>query len=105
MSLDLSGILDAIEIIADDRVNKAGYDKTVVAAVVHCDDPDRNLYTVLYQDSVFTKVSSYNNEVYQENDLVYLTIPSNNSSAKKYIVGRVSNEVQDAVDASRIIAL
>ena len=101
MSLDLSGILDAIGIIVDDGVRKAGYDKTVAALVVRCEDPDKNLYTVQYQDSTFKNVQSYNNnEVYQENELVYLTIPSNNSSAKKYILGRVSSEVRAAIDAS-----
>ena len=46
-------ILDAIETIVNQRVKNAGYDKTIQAKVINCEDPTIGKYKVQYQDSNF----------------------------------------------------
>ena len=41
-------LLDAVQVLVDDAVNKAGYDKTVQAVIAQCVSVTKGQYTVKY---------------------------------------------------------
>ena len=83
-------ILDAIETITNQKVKTAGYDKTVQAKIVNCDDPTIGKYKVQYQDSVFYAYSGSSEISYMDGSEVYILIPNNDMSRDKTILGAVS---------------
>lgn len=83
-------ILDAIETIVDNAVNKAGYDRTIQAKIINCDDPTIGKYKVQYQDSIFYAYSGSSEINYTNNSEVYVLIPNNDMSRDKTILGSVS---------------
>ena len=46
-------ILDAIELLAKNSVERAGYDKTIQAQIISCQDPSIGKYKCKYQDAMF----------------------------------------------------
>ena len=83
-------ILDAIETIVNQRVKNAGYDKTVQAKIINCEDPTIGKYKVQYQDSNFYAYSSSSEISYMDGSEVYILIPNNDMSRDKTILGAVS---------------
>lgn len=88
-------ILDAIETIVNQRVKTAGYDKTVQAKIISCDDPTIGKYKVQYQDSNFYAYSGSSEISYMEGSEVYVLIPNNDMSRDKTILGAVSRLGKD----------
>ena len=43
-------ILDAIQILVDNAISKAGFDKTVQGTISKCVDEKNGKYVVIYQD-------------------------------------------------------
>jgi hypothetical protein len=85
-------ILDAIETLVDSAVSKAGYDKTIKATIISLEDEATGKYKVKYQDSEIEAYSNNVNLVYPEGVLVYISIPGNDFSQTKTIVGAVDKE-------------
>lgn len=83
-------ILDAIETIVNNAVDKAGYDKTIQAKIVSCDDQTIGKYKVQYQDSVFYAYSGSSEINYMAGSEVYILVPNNDMSRDKTILGSVS---------------
>ena len=83
-------ILDAIETIVNQRVKNAGYDKTVQAKIINCEDPTIGKYKVQYQDSNFYAYSGSSEINYMDGSEVYVLIPNNDMSRDKTILGAVS---------------
>ena len=88
-------ILDAIETIVDQRVKTAGYDKTIQAKIINCDDPTIGKYKVQYQDSNFYAYSGSSEISYMAGSEVYVLIPNNDMSRDKTILGAVSRLGKD----------
>ena len=88
-------ILDAIETIVNNAVEKAGYDKTIQAKVLSCDDPTIGKYRVQYQDSIFYAYSGSSEISYMAGSEVYILIPNNDMSRDKSILGSVSRLGKD----------
>ena len=88
-------ILDAIEMLVDKSVKTAGYDKTVQAKIISCEDPTIGKYKVRYQDSNFYAYSSSSEISYMEGSEVYILIPNNDMSRDKTILGAVSKLGKD----------
>ena len=88
-------ILDAIEMLVDKSVKTAGYDKTVQAKIINCEDPTIGKYKVKYQDSNFYAYSSSSEISYMEGSEVYILIPNNDMSRDKTILGAVSKLGKD----------
>ena len=82
-------ILKAIDIIATKKVKQAGYDKTVLATVVSCQDQKKGKYKVKYQDSYWIAYSNNINISYAKNSSVYILIPGGDMSKNKTILGGV----------------
>ena len=84
-----SKILDAIQIVVDNAISKAQYDRTIQATVVRCEDETIGDYVVQYQDSTF-HAYSYNTDVtYVKGSTVYVLVPCGDFSLEKSIVGSV----------------
>ena len=88
-------ILDAIETIVNQKVKTAGYDKTVQAKIINCDDPTIGKYKVQYQDSTFYAYSGSSEISYMDGSEVYVLIPNNDMSRDKTILGAVSRLGKD----------
>ena len=82
-------ILKAIDIIATKKVKQAGYDKTVLATVISCEDEKKGKYKVKYQDSYWIAYSNNINILYSQGSSVYILIPSGDMSKNKTILGGV----------------
>lgn len=84
-----SQILDAIQILVDNAVSKANYDKTIKATIVRCVDATIGKYVVRYQDSSFYAYSHNTDNTYTSGTMVYVLIPANDMSQDKSIIGTV----------------
>lgn len=80
-------ICEAIEYIVDDAVKKAGYDKTIRAKVLYCEDASIGKYKVRYQDSSFYAFAENTDITYVQNAEVYVLVPGNDMRNEKKILG------------------
>ena len=102
-------ILNAIETVVNNAVEKAGYDKTIKAQIIEKTNDSIGEYKVRYQDSVFFAYSNDININYVKNSLVYILVPNNDMRQIKTIIGPVEKtdleyeEVLEAEDYYDII--
>ena len=73
-------ILDAIQILAAKTVERAGYDRTIQAQIISCEDQTIGKYKCRYQDAVFYAYSnsaevSYSQNAYVEKPHPYVYKP------------------------------
>ena len=80
-------LLQAMEIIANNAVEKADYDKTIKAVVVSCVDQTIGKFKVKYQDSSFFAYATSADVTYSKGTEVYVLIPGNDNSREKTIIG------------------
>lgn len=80
-------ILDSIQILVDNSVAKAKYDRTLKATILKVIDKTIGKYSVKYQDSTFYAYSNNTNITYAEDSLVYILVPNNDSRQNKIIIG------------------
>lgn len=80
-------VLDAIELLAGASVDKAGYDKTIQAQIISCQDAATGKYKCRYQDSIIYAFSSSIEIIYNKDDYVYILVPSNDMRKQKTILG------------------
>ena len=90
MSSIEQSILDSIEILLNKRVSQLQFDKTVRATIVSVQDQSIGKYKVRYQDSLFYAYADPDSN-YNEDDQVYVQIPSSDYNKTKLIVGSVSD--------------
>lgn len=90
-------ILDAIQMIVDNAVSKADFDKTIQGTVSRCVDPTIGKYIVKYQNSSFYAYSSNIDTTYSVGTLVYVLVPGNDMSKDKTIIGAVDKLGPDYV--------
>lgn len=83
-------LCEAIELITENAVKKAGYDRTVQATIMSCTDASTGQYKVKYQDNIFYAYSTNTDITYTKNTLVYILIPGSDLSNQKTIIGTVS---------------
>lgn len=82
-------ICSAIDTIVNNAVANAGYDKTVQAKIVGCEDATIGKYRCKYQDTTFFAYTTNSTVTYTNNSLVYVLIPGNDFSRDKTILGTV----------------
>ena len=90
-------ILDAIQTIVDNTVEKAAYDKTIRAIVSKCEDENLGKYLIKYQDSVFYAYGNPGENIYTSGTEVYILVPGNDMSQVKTIIGSVNNLGSDYI--------
>ena len=92
-----SQILEAIQILVNDAVSKAEYDKTIQGTISRCVDKTIGKYIVRYQDSSFYAYSSNTDTTYPAGTSVYVLVPGNDMAKHKTIVGTVDHLGPDYV--------
>ena len=92
-----SQILEAIQILVDDAVSKANYDKTIQGTISRCVDATIGRYIVRYQDSSFYAYSNNTETTYPAGTSVYVLVPGNDMSKDKSIIGTVDHLGPDYV--------
>ena len=80
-------ILDAIEILADNSVKKAGYDKTIQAQILSCEDATIGKYRCRYQDATIYAYAGTADVTYTKGSYVYILVPSGDMNKEKTILG------------------
>ena len=84
-----SQILDAIQLLVDNAVSKAEFDKTIKATISRCVDATIGKYVIKYQNSSFYAYSTNTDTTYSAGTAVYVLIPGNDMSQEKSIIGTV----------------
>lgn len=79
----------AMEIIAQNAISKAGYDRTIIAHIKS--HKESGEYSLRYQDAIITAFSDNIDIIYPEGTEVYVLIPGGDFSKNKKIVGTVRN--------------
>ena len=92
-----SQILEAIQILVDNAVSKANYDKTIQGTISRCIDATIGKYIVRYQDSSFYAYSHNTETTYSTGTSVYVLVPGNDMSKDKSIIGTVDHLGPDYV--------
>ena len=80
-------ILEAIGICAENIVKKAGYNKTIQAQIISCQDATIGKYKCKFQDAIFYAYNTNTEVSYTDNTNVYVLIPSNDMGKEKIILG------------------
>lgn len=84
-----NSIYQAVEIIAQNAITRAGFDKTITAYI---DGEENNgIYSVRYQDATFTASTDNLNTHYPLGTAVYVLVPNGDFSKNKKIIGTVQN--------------
>ena len=82
-----SKILDAIELLTQNSIKKAAYDKTIQAQIISCQDETIGKYKCRYQDAIIYAYSNSIDTKYSEKAYVYILVPDNDMSKEKTILG------------------
>lgn len=83
-------ILNAIDLIAEDKVSKLHFDKTVQAKIYSIVDSDTGEYKVRYNGNIFSAFAEDPSQTYKIDDLVYVKVPEGDFSNKKIITSLVT---------------
>ena len=83
-----NNILDAIDILADNKVSSVQFDKTVRGSIYDVVDESIGKYKVKYQNSVFFAYA-LDLKTYSKGTQVYIVIPSSDFEKDPYILGTV----------------
>lgn len=94
-------VLDAIELLMKNSVERAGYDKTIQAQIISCEDPAIGKYKCRFQDAVFYAYTGNTEITLSNGTYVYILVPENDMAKDKTILGTIdklgTNYVNTAV--------
>lgn len=82
-------ILEAIQMVVDNAVKKANYDKTIKGTISRCVDATIGKYIVKYQNSSFYAFTNSAEMQFSAGTNVYILVPGNDMSQQKTIIGAV----------------
>lgn len=82
-------LCQAMEMFAENAVNKAGFDRTIQATIINCVDESIGRYKVQYQDSMFYAYAQNDENKYSSGTGVYVLIQNNDMARDKFIIGTV----------------
>ena len=80
-------VLDSIELLVNNSIEKAGYDKTIQAQVISCEDATIGKYRCRYQDAIIYAYSNNSDVSYNNGAYVYILVPGNDLKKEKTILG------------------
>lgn len=83
---------DAVQLMVDNAVSKAGYDATIKATILSCSNALTGEYKIKYQDNTLTAYSLNADTTYKKGALVYVQVPNNDLKNRKSIVGAVKSD-------------
>lgn len=101
-----NSILEAFSILTDSALENAEFDKTIRAAIYSCQDESLGYYKVQHQDSILNAYAIDPSVRYSKGTAVIVHVPKGDSTAKKTILGSVSQlgteYVQDLIEGTEI---
>lgn len=80
-------VLDAIQLLTASSIEKAGYDRTIQAQILSCQDATIGKYRCRYQDATIYAYASNSNVTFNNGSYVYILIPNGDMSKEKTILG------------------
>lgn len=84
-------ILDAIQILVDNAISKAKFDKTIKAVISNELDPAKGEYAISYQGESMIAYSTNIEAKYLKGSEVYVLVPENDMRLRKTILGTVDS--------------
>lgn len=79
-------VLDAIDVLTTSMIKKAGYDRTIQAQIISCEDKIVGKYKCRYQDAIIYAYSNNISIIYKKNASVYILVPQGDMSKEKIIL-------------------
>lgn len=100
-------ILNAIDIIASNKIKQLKFDRTIIATISEVVSEIKGEYRVTYEAGSFLVYSEDPAMIYKVGQSVYIKIPENDYSNKKFIEGVVKNQAnkEKVVDLSQVKTL
>ena len=86
---------DAIEILIQNAISQAGFDRTLIGAITGVIDESKGEYKVKIQDAVYKATAADLNMSFDKGDEVYVLIAQNDLSKPKKIIGLVQSLGED----------
>jgi hypothetical protein len=83
-------VLDAIELLAKSKVEKADFDRTIQAQIISCEDAAAGKYRCRFQDAIIYAYSNSPDVTFSNGSFVYILVPRNDMTQEKTILGSVS---------------
>lgn len=83
-------LLQAMDIIAQEKLKQLQYDKTIQATIYSIVDADTGEYKVRYNGNIFSAFSEDTSKSYSVDDIIYVKVPEGNFSNKKLITSLVT---------------
>ena len=80
-------LLQAMDLVAQQKVNSLTFDKSIRGVIVEYTDPVTRQYQVQYQDSKLIAFCNDATVEYKVGDSVYVLVPNNNFNERKTITG------------------
>ena len=80
-------VLDAVELLVANSVEKAGYDKTIQAQIISCEDATIGKYRCRYQDATIYAYASNSDVTFNNGAYVYILVPGSDMKKQKTILG------------------
>lgn len=96
-------MFQAIETIADSKINKLKFDKTIKAIITSDAKADIGEYEVKYQDLIFSAYASNNTVRFKVDENVLVLVPEGDMSNRKTIIASNKQEGEDFVDFDQVI--
>lgn len=90
-----NNICQTIDIIVQNAIQNAGFDRTIQAIVSECTDESIGQYKVRYQDSTFYAYAPNPEDKYSVGAGVYILVQNNDMKKDKFIVGAVDKLGKD----------
>lgn len=90
-------IFEAIDIIVDKKFKEADFSTAVVGKVIS--RLKGKMYLIKYQDMTI-EAEALSSLALNSNDIVYILMPQNDLSAKKYIIGKTTGETLSQTESS-----
>ena len=69
------------------KIEKAGYDKTIQAQIVSCEDATIGKYRCRYQDATIYAYASNSDVTFNKGSYVYVLVPGGDMGKEKTILG------------------
>lgn len=95
-------LLQAIDIVAEQKLTQLKFDKTIQATIYSIVDVDNGEYKVKYSGNIFSAYSSDTTKTYKANDEVYVTVPEGNFSSRKLITSKVTSDSLSSVELTNL---
>lgn len=90
-------IIQAASVLVERAIKTAGYDKTIQATILSCDDASLGKYRVRYQGGIWYAFSPPETS-YSENTQVYVLVPNGDMSKQKTILGKTDDLGADYIN-------